>query len=148
LVEDRHRGRLRNIQDVKPIRKKDHGTPVTGPFVFDNVSFGVETEDDLWEMKDKLSAAGFSVSDVIDHGFIHSIYAFDPNSIPIEFSHNMEGIDVHRNPHMGDSEPSAVTREGAEPRFEMWPKVKSLTPPAQRRVYAGAGSELFHGVKK
>ena len=133
---------------VKPVQEKDHGEPVIGPFVFDHVSFGVETEEDLWEMKDKLSAAGFSVSDVIDHGFIHSIYAFDPNGIPIEFSHNVEGIDVRRNPRMGDSAPSAITREGAEPRFEMWPTVKSPTPPAQRRVYAGAGSELFHGTKK
>lgn len=133
---------------VKPVPEKDHGQPVTGPFVFDHVSFGVEAEDDLWEMKDKLSAAGFSVSDIIDHGFIHSIYAFDPNGIPIEFSHNVEGIDVRKKPSMGDSEPSAITREGAEPRSEKWPKVKSPTPTGQRRVYAGAGSELFHGVKK
>ena len=133
---------------VKPVQEKDHGEPVTGPFVFDHVSFGVETEEDLWEMKDKLSAAGFSVSDMIDHGFIHSIYAFDPNGIPIEFSHNVEGIDVRRTPRMGDSDPSAITLEGAEPRFEMWPTVKSPTPPGQRRVYPGAGSELFHGVKK
>lgn len=133
---------------VKPALEKDHGRPVTGPFIFDHVSFGVDTEDDLWEMKDKLSAAGFSVSDVINHGFIHSIYSFDPNGVPIEFSHNVEGIDVRKNPQMGDSEPSAVTREGAEPRFEKWPKVKSLTSLGQRRVYAGAGSELFHGIKK
>jgi catechol 2,3-dioxygenase-like lactoylglutathione lyase family enzyme len=133
---------------VKSVPEKDHGKPVTGPFIFDHVSFGVETEDDLWEMKDKLSTAGFSVSDTIDHGFIHSIYAFDPNGVPIEFSHNVEGIDVRKKPSMGDSEPSAITREGAEPRFEKWPKVKSPTPTEQRRIYAGAGSELFHGVKK
>ena len=30
-----------------------------------------------------MDAAGFNCSDVIDHGFIHSIYAFDPNGIPI-----------------------------------------------------------------
>jgi catechol 2,3-dioxygenase-like lactoylglutathione lyase family enzyme len=133
---------------VKPVPEKDHGKPVTGPFVFDHVSFGVEREDDLWEMKDKLSAAGFSVSDVINHGFIHSIYSFDPNGVPIEFSHNVEGIDVRKNPQMGDSEPSAVTREGTEPRFEKWPKVKSPTLVTHRRVYPGAGSELFHGIKK
>ena len=133
---------------VKPVPQKDHGEPVTGPFVFDHVSFGVETEDDLWEMKDKLSVAGCSVSDVINHGFIHSIYAFDPNGIPIEFSHNVEGIDVRRNPTMGDSKPSTTTREGAEPRFDKWPPVKTSTPLAPRRVYPGAGSELFHGIKK
>ena len=63
---------------VKPVQEEDHGQPVSGPFIFDHVSFGVETEEDLWALKDKFSAAGFWVSDVIDHGLIHSIYAFDP----------------------------------------------------------------------
>ena len=133
---------------VKSVVEKDHGKPVTGPFVFDHVSFGVEGEDDLWEMKDKLDAAGFWVSEVINHGFIHSIYAFDPNGIPIEFSHNVEGIDVRRQPKMGDLTASATTREGADPRFEKWPQVKNPTLRAERRVYPGAGSELFHGIKK
>jgi catechol 2,3-dioxygenase-like lactoylglutathione lyase family enzyme len=133
---------------VKPVAEKDHGEPVTGPYIFDHVSFGVETEDDLWEMKDKLSAADFWVSDVINHGFIHSIYAFDPNGIPIEFSHNVEEVDVRNKPRMGDSMPSAIAWEGAEPQFEKWPQVRSPTPLGQRRVYAGAGSELFHGIRK
>lgn len=77
--------------DVGPVAPKEHGRPVRGPFIFDHVSFGVETEDELWELKSKLEAAGLNVSDVIDHGFIHSIYAHDPNGIPIEFSHNVEG---------------------------------------------------------
>ena len=93
---------------VEPVDPKDHGFPVKGPFIFDHVSFGVETEDDLWELKDKLTAAGFEVSGVIDHGFIHSIYTFDPNGIPIEFSHNVEGIDVRRNPSLADTAPSKV----------------------------------------
>jgi hypothetical protein len=57
--------------------------PVKGSFIFDHVSFGVETEEDLWELKEKLYAAGFEVSDVIDHGFIHSIYSFDSNGSPL-----------------------------------------------------------------
>ena len=57
---------------VEPMPKKAHGRPVGGAFVFDHVSFGVEAEDDLWELKDGLEAVGFPVSDVIDHGFIHS----------------------------------------------------------------------------
>ena len=133
---------------VKPVPKKDHGRPVTGPYIFDHVSFGVETEDDLWRIKDKLSAAGFWVSEVINHGFIHSIYAFDPNGIPIEFSHNVEGIDVRRNPQMRDSAPSVVTKEGPEPKLDKWPEVKRPTAKKDWIVYPGAGSELFHGVKK
>jgi len=132
---------------VKPVPEKEHGEPVSGPFVFDHVSFGVESEDDLWELKDRLSAAGFEVSDVIDHGFIHSIYAWDPNGIPIEFSHNVEGIDVRKNPSMGDPSPSSAAREGPEPRPGAWPAVKKVTPLSGHIVYPGAGSELFHGKK-
>jgi len=133
---------------VKPVPEKDHGEPVSGPYIFDHVSFGVEREEDLWELKDRLSAAGFWVSDVIDHGFIHSIYAFDPNGIPIEFSHNVEGIDVRRNPSVKDTAPSSTTREGPEPQCEKWPVPRSLTPVDRRMVYPGAGSELFHGKKE
>ncbi len=101
---------------VEPVPEKDHGRPVKGPFIFDHVSFGVVTEDDLWELKDRLEAAGFHVSEVIDHGFIHSIYAHDPNGIPIEFSHNVEGIDVRKDPQMRDQAPSPVALEGTEPQ--------------------------------
>ena len=132
---------------VKAVTEKVHGMPVKGPFIFDHVSFGVETEDDLWELKDKLSAAGFEVSDVIDHGFIHSIYAYDPNGIPIEFSHNVEGIDVRKHPAMRDVRPSDITREGSEPGSGMWAKIERYTPVSERIVYPGAGSELFHGKK-
>ena len=133
--------------DVGSVPEKDHGEPVSGPFIFDHVSFGVETEDDLWELKDKLSAAGFGVSDVIDHGFIHSIYAFDPNGIPIEFSHNVESVDVRKNPQMADTTPSEVAQEGDQPQPDKWPPITRHTPKEERKVYPGAGSELFHGIK-
>lgn len=132
---------------VAPVPKKDHGRPVRGPFIFDHVSFGVETEEDLWELKDKLEVAGFPVSDVIDHGFIHSIYAHDPNGIPVEFSHNVPGINIRKEPQMRDRVPSAAAREGAEPQAGKWPRVARPTPASQRVVYPGAGSELFHGKK-
>ena len=134
--------------DVEPVAQKEHGRPVTGPFVFDHISFGVETEDNLWELKDKLSAAGFHVSDVVDHGFIHSIYSYDPNGIPVEFSWNVEGIDIRKTPRMGDAQPSAITQEGSEPQFMHWPGVEQPTSPEERKIYPGAGSEIFHGIKK
>jgi len=135
-------------QDVMPVEEKEHGYPVKGPFIFDHVSFGVETEEGLWELKDKLEAAGFEVSEMIDHGFIHSIYGFDPNGIPIEFSHNVEGKEVRKTPRMADRAPSAITKEGVEPQAGKWPKVKRPTQMNKRKVYPGAGSELFHGIKK
>lgn len=132
---------------IKPVAKKEHGRPVSGPFIFDHVSFGVETEDDLWSLKDRLEAAGFPVSDVINHGFIHSIYAHDPNGIPIEFSHNVEGVDIRENPQMRDRAPSQITLEGSEPQSGIWPQATMPTPKSERMVYPGAGSELFHGKK-
>lgn len=133
---------------VEPVEEKEHGRPVKGPVVFDHVSFGVETEDDLWELKDKLDAAGMWVSEVIDHGFIHSIYAFDPNGIPIEFSINVKGRDIRKTPVMGDKSPTMAAKEGPEPQAGMWPAVERPTPKADRKFYPGAGSELFQGIKK
>jgi catechol 2,3-dioxygenase-like lactoylglutathione lyase family enzyme len=133
---------------AEPVAEKDHGAPVRGPVAFDHVSLGVESEDDLWELKDKLEAAEFWVSEVVDHGFIHSIYSFDPNNIPIEFSCSVQERNIRANPVMADKKPSAVTLEGSEPQPGHWPTVETLTPKEERRVYPGAGSELFHGVKK
>jgi catechol 2,3-dioxygenase-like lactoylglutathione lyase family enzyme len=133
---------------VRPVEEKEHGYPVKGPFIFDHVSFGVEQEAQIWELKDKLEAGGFEVSEVINHGFIHSIYTYDPNGIPIEFSHNVEGIEVRLRPTMRDVDPSAVTREGPEPDQNAWPAMVHPTPVEKRKVYPGVGSELFHGIKK
>jgi catechol 2,3-dioxygenase-like lactoylglutathione lyase family enzyme len=132
---------------VEPVVKKEHGRPVSGPFIFDHVSFGVETEDDLWPLKDRLEAANFPVSDFIDHGFIHSIYAHDPNGIPIEFSHNVECVNIRENPQMRDRAPSQITLEGTEPQSGIWPDIATPTLESERIVYPGAGSELFHGKK-
>lgn len=133
---------------VRPIEEKDHGAPVNGPFAFDHVSFGVETEEDLWDLKDKLDAAGFWVSEVVDHGFILSIYAFDPNNIPVEFSYSTRGAEIRSKPVMGDSAPSEIAQEGADPRCDVWPGVRQPTPPAERKIYPGAGTELFHGIRE
>lgn len=133
---------------VRPMTEKDHGAPVDGPFGFDHVSFGVETEEMLWELKDKLEAAGFWVSEMVDHGFIRSIYSFDPNNIPVEFSVNVPGRDIRAAPVMADSHPSDTTREGSEPQAAVWPAVPSATPKSERRIYPGAGSELYHGTKQ
>ncbi len=66
-------------RDAEKIPLKDHGVPVKGPIAFDHVSLGVPAGHDLVELKKKLETAGFWVSEIIDHGFIHSIYSFDPN---------------------------------------------------------------------
>ncbi len=124
---------------VEPGPEKDHGVPVKGPYTFDHVSIGVASEDDLWQVKDRLEAAGVWVSEVIDHGFILSIYAFDPNNIPIEFSAPQPGLDLRRDPRMIDTEPSAAALEGPEPRPGQWPEPE---PRSGREIFPGEGDSL------
>jgi len=126
-------------REVEPIPEKDHGVPVKGPFVFDHVSIEVASEQDLWEVKDKLEAAAFWVSEVVDHGFIHSIYSFDPNHIPIEFSAPVPAVDVRRSPRMRDKRPGRVALEGADPQPGHWPGVTRPTPQEERHAYPGEG---------
>ncbi len=132
---------------VTPVPEKEHGRPVSGPFIFDHVSFGVASQDELWRLKDRLDAAGLWVSEVIDHGFIHSIYTFDPNGIPVEFSVTIPEQDVRAHPLMADRSPGELAREGAEQQPDRWPPVVRPTTPEERKVYPGAGSELFHGKR-
>jgi hypothetical protein len=49
---------------------------------------------------------------------------------------------------MGAKDPSEVTEEGPEPRWDKWPAVEHPTPKSERRIYPGAGSEIFHGIDK
>jgi len=134
--------------DAEKIDVKDHGVPVKGPFAFDHLSFGVETENDLWALKDKIEAAGFWVSEVMDHGFIYSIYTFDPNNIPIEFSVSVRNIDLRRFPQMKDINPSKTAREGSEPVPGCWPKVIQPTTSEKREVYPGEGLVLSDLAEK
>jgi catechol 2,3-dioxygenase-like lactoylglutathione lyase family enzyme len=129
--------------DVEKIPVKDHGVPVAGPFGFDHVSFGVETDNALWDLKDNLEAAGFWVSEMMDHGFIHSIYTFDPNHIPIEFSAAVAGIDLRKNPRMKDKHPSAAAREGHCPQPGHWPKPLEKTPESEKYIFPGEGMALL-----
>lgn len=126
---------------VEPIAPKDHGVPVKGPFAFDHVSIGVRDRNDLWDVKDRLEAGGFWVSEVIDHGFIFSVYSFDPNNIAIEFSCPVPGVDISSHPIMADRHPSAAAGEGAEPQPGHWP-APTPTPLVERRIYPGEGREL------
>jgi catechol 2,3-dioxygenase-like lactoylglutathione lyase family enzyme len=127
---------------AEPAPDKDHGAPVKGRFAFDHVSIGVSGQDDLWEIKARLEAAGFWVSEVVDHGFIHSVYSFDPNNIAIEFSASLPGVDLRVRPVMADTQPSATAREGVQPQPGHWPRAEPL-PRAQRRLYPGYGMRLF-----
>ena len=128
--------------EVEPVRRRIHGTPVKGPFIFDHVAIGVENETRLWEIADRLFAAEIPVSDVIDHGFIRSVYSYDPNGIPIEFTCNVPEVDIRAHPVMKDAAPGLAAREGAGPVAGKWPE-PAPAPPEERVVIQGEGWENF-----
>lgn len=128
--------------DVEKVPEKDHGMPVKGPFCFDHLSLGVPDADTLWALKDRIATAGFWVSEVMDHGFIHSVYSFDPNHIPIEFSMPVPGVDIRKHPVMKDPHPSLAALEGPDPIPGCWPHPSVPTPPAEREVFPGEGLVL------
>ena len=126
--------------DAEPIPERDHGVPVKGPIAFDHVSIGVHSDDNLWQIKDNLEAGGFWVSEIIDHGFIHSIYSFDPNRIPIEFSAPVASVDLRKKPQMKDSFPTPEALEGPNAQPDRWPRPSAPTPQEDRWVYPGEGT--------
>jgi catechol 2,3-dioxygenase-like lactoylglutathione lyase family enzyme len=66
--------------------EKPAGVPHELAIQFDHLSFNVPDEEALHGLRDRLKAAGCEVTDVVDHGFIHSIYFTDPNGIALEAS--------------------------------------------------------------
>lgn len=129
---------------AEPVPEKDHGAPAGGPIVFDHVALEAASEEELWELHDRIAAAGFWVSDLIDHGFMHSIYTFDPNGVPVEFTVGVPGKDIREHPLLADRDPTPVAAEGAGPQEGRWPEPAERTPPEDRVLRPGMGSELFH----
>jgi catechol 2,3-dioxygenase-like lactoylglutathione lyase family enzyme len=125
---------------VEPVKEKEHGVPTKGPFGFDHFSLGLEDDRALFEMRDRIEAAGFWVSEPIDHGFIHSIYTFDPNGIALEFS-VYSGRDIREEPIVKDSVPPGALGDGLEPQKGRWPEPESAMG-EERKLYPGMGSEF------
>ncbi len=123
--------------NVEPIEEKDAGRVSEGPFAFDHVALGVENDDTLWKLKQKLEANDIWVSELIDNSFIHSIFTFDPNGISLEFSCSVENIDIRRNPIISDASPADVTKEGSEPQQGKWKSAEQETPADERKIYPG-----------
>ena len=99
-------------------------------------------KDELWELKDRLEAADVWVSQVMDNGFIHSIFSTDPNNIQLEFCYRINGMSLSDIPKMMDTSPSSVTLEGSEPQSDKWPSIDKPTPPEKRKIYPGVLKKL------
>ncbi len=131
--------------EVEPVPDKDPGRPVRGPFVFDHVCIEMTGKEQLWALKDKLEAAGVWVTEVLDNGFIHSIFSTDPNGIQLEFCYKIDKFDIHEKFRIIDPTASDITKEGSGPFFNKWPAVKKPTPENEQKVYPGELSRLFKG---
>lgn len=124
---------------VEPMPEKDHGMPAHGPLGFDHVAVGVAERDDLWRIKDALEAADVWVGEVVDHGFIHSLYTFDPNNIPLEFTWQVPEIDFHSTPRLVDADPTPIALEGSDPQSGAWPPVTQSTAEEDKTMVPGPG---------
>ena len=83
---------------------------------FDHVSFNLPDEQALLALRARLKEAGSEVTDVVDHGFIRSIYFTDPSGIALEASWwvtDATGRDTdYRDPDLfADPDPVPAVRE-------------------------------------
>jgi CBS domain-containing protein/catechol 2,3-dioxygenase-like lactoylglutathione lyase family enzyme len=132
---------------VKPVPMRRHGDPVEGPFIFDHISIGVANTNMLWDMMARLDAAGFPCSDVIDHGCFLSIYSYDPNGIPIEFSTDVPGLDLYWDPVMEDTTIDSDYLTHPNPIQGQWPNPEPVLPEDQL-IVPGEGVENFLDLDK
>lgn len=65
---------------------KPAGVPDPRAVQFDHLSCNVPDEEALHQLRRRLKEAGCEVTDVVDHGFVRSIYFTDPNGIALEAS--------------------------------------------------------------
>ena len=127
---------------AEPIDEKDAGRVFNGKIAFDHVCFEVEDEEQLWELKDRFDAAGEWVSEVMDNGFVHSIFVFDPNNIVVELCYAVDNPGDFR---LADRNPTSRALEGPAPKPSAWPAVKRPTPRSERRIYEGDLKQVVTG---
>jgi hypothetical protein len=66
---------------------KGAGSPSDRAVQLDHISFNVPDEGALEQLRKRVLAAGSEVTEVVDHGFIRSVYFTDPNGIALEASY-------------------------------------------------------------
>jgi catechol 2,3-dioxygenase-like lactoylglutathione lyase family enzyme len=65
---------------------KPAGVPYEHASQFDHLSIGLPSEQALEDLRARLQEYGSEVTEVVDHGFIRSIYFSDPTGIALEAS--------------------------------------------------------------
>ncbi len=95
---------------------KPAGVPPDFPAQFDHLSFNLPDEQALLDLGDRLRAAGVECTEVVDHGFIRSVYFTDPNGIALEASYWVTDAtgrqtDYGDETFFGDSDPVPAVKE-------------------------------------
>lgn len=123
------------------MQRKFPGDRSSLPLGFDHVSFTVKSRAALFEIKDRVEAAGIEVEGAVDHGLFWSIYFFDPhNNIPLEAT--WQFMELEQMPAISEDDPLAIAAEGAEAQPGHWPEVKRVTPEAEMRALVGNGRPM------
>jgi catechol 2,3-dioxygenase-like lactoylglutathione lyase family enzyme len=65
---------------------KPAGVPFAKASQFDHLSLNLPDEEALLRLRDRLKSHDCEVTDVVDHGFIRSIYFSDPHGMALEAS--------------------------------------------------------------
>jgi len=120
---------------ASPMVRKFPGERTNKPLGFDHVSFTVETKEELFGFKKRLSSAGFDIHGAVDHGLFWSIYFYDPNNIPLEIT--WEFMEVTNEPAIVDDDPLPVAAEGALPQTGRWPETPVSIPPEPMSAKGG-----------
>jgi catechol 2,3-dioxygenase-like lactoylglutathione lyase family enzyme len=112
---------------------KPAGVPDARAAQFDHLSFNVADEAALGALARRLKEADCEVTDVVDHGFIRSIYFTDPNGIALEASYwvhdaTAHPVDLADGQTFADLNPVPAVRELAEDGAVRSTPATRLTP--------------------
>lgn len=95
---------------------KPAGVPYDKASQFDHLSLNLPDEDALLRLRERLKSHDCEVTDVVDHGFIRSIYFSDPTGIALEASWWVldatgRPVDYSDERLFADADPVAAVRE-------------------------------------
>ena len=94
---------------------KPAGVPDPRAIQFDHLSFNVADAQALELLRKRVDHYGCGVTEVVDHGFIRSIYFTDPNGIALEASYWVEDAtardDLRDTSMFADHDPVPAVRE-------------------------------------
>ncbi len=114
---------------------KPAGVPDPRASQFDHLSLNVADADALDALRDRLLTHGCEVTEIVDHGFIRSIYFSDPAGIALEASYwvndaTARDLDATNRALFADYDPVPAVSEIVEGgRVKSWPRT-TLTPDA------------------